>query len=73
MQHVLTPYSRKIEQFAWWEDAFTDQELDWLQKKAKEATQQAQVGGRRGGRVDGLIRRSELNWLEKNQESTWVF
>ena len=73
MQHVLTPYSRKIEQFAWWEDAFTDQELDWLQKKAKEATQQAQVGGRGGGRVDGLIRRSELNWLEKNQESTWVF
>jgi PKHD-type hydroxylase len=73
MQHVLTPYSRKIEQFAWWEDAFTDQELDWLQKKAKEATQQAQVGGRSGGRVDGLIRRSELNWLEKNQESTWVF
>lgn len=73
MQHVLTPYSRKIEQFAWWEDAFTDQELDWLQKKAKEATQEAHVGSGNDGTIKPNIRRSELNWLHKDSECAWVF
>ena len=73
MQHLLTPYSRKIESFAWWEDAFTEQELDWLQQKAKEATQKAQVGGGNGGEVNDNVRRSELNWLQKDLECVWVF
>jgi PKHD-type hydroxylase len=73
MQHLLTPYSRKIEPFAWWEGAFTDQELDWLQQKAKEATQEAQVGGKNGGEVNEQIRRSELNWLGNTEETRWVF
>jgi len=73
MQHLLTPYSRKIEPFAWWEDAFTEQELDWLQQKAKEATQRAQVGGGYGGEVNEDVRRSELNWLHKDPECAWVF
>lgn len=72
MQHLLTPYSRKIEPFAWWEGAFTEQELDWLQQKAKEATQEAQVG-RGGGEANDQIRRSELNWLHKSPECSWVF
>ena len=69
MQHLLTPYSRKIEPFVWWEGAFTEQELDWLQQKAKEATQEAQVGGV----VNQEVRRSELNWLTKDKECEWVF
>ena len=73
MQHLLTPYSRKIEPFAWWEDAFTDEQLDWLQQKAREATEQAQIGGGSGGRVNDEIRRSELNWLNKDPECAWVF
>jgi len=73
MQHLLTPYSRKIEPFAWWEGAFTDQELDWLQQKAKSATQDAQVGGGRGGENNPNIRRSELNWLHNDPECEWVF
>jgi len=73
MQHLLTPYSKRIEQFAWWEGAFTEQELDWLQQKAKEATQDAQVGGRDGAEVNGQIRRSELNWLRNTEETRWVF
>jgi PKHD-type hydroxylase len=73
MQHLLTPYSKKIEPFAWWEGAFTEQELDWLQQKAKEATQEAQVGGGNGGEVNLNIRRSELNWLHKDPECAWVF
>lgn len=73
MQHLLTPYSRKIEPLAWWEDAFTDQELNWLQQKAKEATQEAQVGSGNGGVVNSNIRRSELNWLHKDSGCAWVF
>ena len=73
MQHLLTPYSRKIEPFAWWEGAFTEQELDWLQQKAREATQEAQVGGEGNGEVNDQIRRSELNWLHKDPECAWVF
>ena len=70
MQHLLTPHTRKIESFAWWEDAFTREQLDWLQQKAKEASESAQVGG---GEVNDKIRRSELNWLHKDPERTWVF
>jgi PKHD-type hydroxylase len=73
MQHLLTPYSKGIEPFAWWEDAFTEEQLDWLQQKAKEATQKAQVGGGRSGEVNDTVRRSELSWLHKDPECAWVF
>ena len=73
MQHLLTPYTRKIEPFAWWDDAFTCEQLDWLQQKAKEATESAQVGGGSGGEVNDKIRRSELSWLNKDPECAWVF
>jgi len=73
MQHLLTPYSRKIEPFAWWEDAFTSEQLDWLQQKAKEATESAKIGGGDGGKVNDNVRRSELNWLNKDPECAWVF
>ena len=73
MQHLLTPHVRKIEPFAWWEGAFTDQELDWLQQKAKKATQEAQVGEVNGAEVNDNVRRSELNWLHKDPDCAWVF
>jgi PKHD-type hydroxylase len=73
MQHLLTPYSRKIEPFAWWEGAFTEQELDWLQEKAKEAKQDGKVGSMDKGGVNEEVRRSEVNWLYNNSECSWVF
>lgn len=73
MQHLLTPYAEKIEPFAWWENAFNDEELNWLQQKAKEANNKAQVGGGDYGVVDPNIRRSFLNWLPANDETRWVF
>jgi|TARA_R110000823_G_scaffold55949_1_gene136361 PKHD-type hydroxylase len=73
MQHLLTPHSKGIEPFAWWDDGFTDEQLDWLQQKAREATQEAQVGGGNGGEVNDKVRRSELNWLHKDPECAWVF
>ena len=73
MQHLLTPYSRKREPFAWWDGAFTEEQLNWLQHKAKEATEQAQVTGKNKGEVNDSIRRSELNWINKDPECAWVF
>lgn len=73
MQHVLTPYAMPVEPFAWWEGAFTDQELDWLQDKATNAEQQAQVGGASQGDDLARIRRSKVSWLNKNQDTAWVF
>lgn len=75
MIYVLTPYSGKTEHFAYWENAFNSQELDWLQQKAREATQVAQVGGgnENGGIVNNNIRRSELNWLSASSETFWIF
>jgi PKHD-type hydroxylase len=73
MEYLLTPHTKRIESFAWWEGAFTDQQLDWLQQKAREATQEAKVGGRDGGEVNLGVRRSELNWLRNTPETAWVF
>jgi PKHD-type hydroxylase len=70
--HALTPYSKKIEPFAWWDNAFTKEQLDWLQQKAKEATKNARVGAE-GGVEDSSVRRSELNWMSKNENTSWVF
>ncbi len=69
MQHLLTPHTRKIEPFAWWEDAFTSEQLDWLQQRAKEAAET----GETGGGVEEQTRRSEVNWLHNTQETSWVF
>ena len=73
MQHLLTPHTKKIESFAWWDNAFTSEQLDWLQQKAKEATQEGQIGGHGSGEIDTTVRRSELSWLHKNPECEWVF
>lgn len=73
MQYMLTPYSENQEPFAWWEGAFTDQELNWLQQKAREANQKAQVGGGGVGGVNPDIRRSALNWMPNTPDTTWVF
>lgn len=73
MQYLLTPHTIPIEPWAWWEGAFTEQELDWLQNKAKQAEQNAQIGGSNGGVVNSSIRRSQVSWLNNNEDTKWVF
>jgi PKHD-type hydroxylase len=73
MQYILTPYGKKTESFAWWEGAFSEQELNWLQMKAKQSNHKAHVGDKDVGLFAPEIRRSELNWLECNNETEWVF
>ena len=73
MQYLLTPYAKAIEPWAWWEGAFTEQELDWLQDKAKRSEQNAQVGRGGVGVVDQDIRRSQVSWLNNTADTKWVF
>lgn len=75
MQYLLTPYSSPTEAFVWWEGAFTEQELNWLQGKAKDAEIDAKIGGGSGrnGVVDPNIRRSQISWLNNTADTKWVF
>ena len=73
MQYLLTPHTKKTESWAWWDSAFTSQELDWLQDKAKHSEKNAQVGNGAGGVVDPNIRRSQVSWLSNTADATWVF
>jgi hypothetical protein len=45
MQYLLTPYAQAQEPFAWWEGAFNEQQLNWLQQQARNWQQKAAVGG----------------------------
>ena len=73
MQHLLTPYAMSIEPFAWWEGAFTEQQLDWLQEQAKKAEQRAQAGGMKDEEELKKVRRSQVSWMTKTSDTSWVF
>jgi len=73
MQYMLTQYSENQEAYAWWENGFTNDELNWLQSQAREVKEKAGVGGGGVGVVNSDIRRSGLNWMPNNQETQWVF
>lgn len=73
MQHLLTPYAMPVEPFAWWEGAFSDQELDWLQEQAKQANQRAQAGNMENEEQLKRVRRSHVSWIDKTSDTAWVF
>jgi PKHD-type hydroxylase len=62
-----------IEPFVWWEGGFTEQELNWLQERAQKAEQQAQTGGVKNEEELKQVRRSQVSWLNKTQDTAWVF
>lgn len=73
MQYMLTPYAEPVEPFAWWEGAFNDKELDWLQEQAIKADQRAQVGGNPDAEHLAKIRRSKVSWIDCDKDSEWVY
>lgn len=73
MQHVLTPYAVPVPPYAWWEGAFSDQELDWLQEQARNSEQKAVIGAHQEGEELSKIRRSQVSWIRPNQENIWLF
>jgi len=73
MQYMLTPYSEAQELYAWWENGFTNDELNWLQQQARDVKHQAGVGINNAGSINLDIRRSGLNWMPNTQDTQWVF
>ena len=71
MQYIMTPHTYPRTPWAWWEGAFNEQEIDWLQDRARSATTNAFVGS--GGLVKPDIRRSQVNWLTCTPETNWVY
>ena len=71
MQYLLTPHALSIEPWAWWDGVFTEQELNWLQEKARQAEINARVGGSPGVNPD--VRRSQISWLLNTPDASWVF
>jgi len=70
MQRVLTPCAKNMEPLAWWEGAFTDEELDILQAKAIAATGDSYIGK---GAIDNEMRRTQIDWINNDSEFGWVF
>jgi len=70
MEYVLTPYSTKLVDIAWWDNAFTEEELNFLQNIAKNANVESQVGN---GQVNKDIRKSKHIWVNNNPDTFWIF
>lgn len=73
MEYILTPYSSSFEPYCWWENAFTHDELNWLQEKAINSKDRAQVGGNPDNENLMKIRRSQISWLSNSETNFWIF
>lgn len=73
MQFLITPRAKSIESFVWWEGAFTEEELDWLQQQAINANIKGSVGGNYSAEELNNVRRSKVSWLDCTPENIWVF
>jgi len=70
MEYLLTPYAKPYPPYAKWVDAFTENELLYLQDKAKNAEQNSAIFG---NRQDSNVRRSKVTWLYNTPENKFVF
>jgi PKHD-type hydroxylase len=71
--HLLTPHTQSVDPFVYWENEFSNQELNWLQNEARHATDSGFVGSHRGGVVNTETRRSQVKWLYESAVNNWVF
>lgn len=74
MQYLLTDFQNETAPYAYWDNAFTNDELNYIQQLAVQKTNQpAVVGGQGNGIMDSSIRRSSVGWLEMSNEHKWIF
>jgi len=64
------PRMDTAETFAWWQGAFTEQELDKLQNIAKKAEMKGEIGR---GEVNNHIRETDLYWVGPEEKYLWVY
>lgn len=73
MHPLIVPYSHQTTKIAWWDNAFSHDELNWLQTKARNDGKNAQVGNGVVGEYRPEVRRSQISWLQPSNENMWVF
>lgn len=71
---MITPHSAVLENYVWWENGFTDEQISYLQNLVRTTNvSPAGVGGVSGRGVDTNIRRSDVGWLKYNSETNWIY
>jgi PKHD-type hydroxylase len=73
VQFQITPRVKDIIPWAYWDDAFSPEQLDWIQAEIKKSTGVAQVGNGDGGVVNSDLRRSRIGWMANTPDTSWVF
>ena len=72
MEYVITPYTEPQNEFYFWENEFTYNELDYLENLAKKSKDNALVGAQLGI-VERDLRRSKISWMQYTAENDWIF
>ncbi len=74
MEYVFEPFkcesTFKQELWAYWDDYFSEPELDILQNIAKNASSQALIGA---STADPDVRRTLLHWVYNSKEYNWLY
>lgn len=74
IKYPIQNYSIKSPPYAWWENCFTDNELDLLQKYASDAEQNALIAGPGDSPISAeKHRRSNISWLDCTEDNKWVY
>ncbi len=66
----IVPFSENVEPYAWWDDAFTNEEINYLQSIAKNNVEPALVGNSEN---NNNIRVSEVSWLKDEEKNEIIF
>lgn len=70
---MIYPYSKQVVPYCFWENTFTNDELNYLQNEALESKQKAKVGDSQNLKEIHEIRRSKISWIEYSKENDWLF
>lgn len=73
MLYFIPRYTEHTDPWCFTSGIFDDTELDSLQAQAKNATQRAIVNNTTDKQELDKIRRSQVSWIERTQESEWIF
>jgi PKHD-type hydroxylase len=71
MEYIIAPYGGDFFNYAYWDNAFTTEELDKLQEIALQATGAPKVGND-GGQIDYNYRRCNISWLFY-KDNEWLY
>jgi len=73
MEYIINPYiSQDLTTLTWWDNAFSKEELDWLQFKAKQSDIISATGGLEPS-INLDLRRSKTSWISYSLNEDWLF